>query len=57
MTSAAHAWEPGAHVSRYALLAKLATGGMAEIWLAQQTGLEGFSKLVVAASERRRSSK
>jgi serine/threonine-protein kinase len=34
-------------VGRYALLAKIATGGMAEIWLADQAGLQGFQKLVV----------
>src|SRR5262245_611409 len=32
---------------RYLLLKRLAVGGMAEIWLAKQTGLEGFEKLVV----------
>ena len=32
---------------RYQLLKKLAVGGMAEIWLARQQGLEGFSKLLV----------
>jgi len=32
---------------KYLLLDKIATGGMAEIWLAKQTGLEGFEKLVV----------
>ncbi|MBS2033080.1 MAG: serine/threonine protein kinase [Deltaproteobacteria bacterium] len=32
---------------RYQLLKKLATGGMAEIWLARQQGMEGFSKLLV----------
>ena len=32
---------------RYALLRKLAEGGMAEVFLARQTGLEGFEKLVV----------
>ncbi|MFT3842756.1 MAG: serine/threonine-protein kinase [Myxococcaceae bacterium] len=31
----------------YQLLKKLATGGMAEIWLARQQGLEGFEKLLV----------
>jgi serine/threonine-protein kinase len=29
------------------LLAKLATGGMAEIWLARQVGLRGFERIVV----------
>jgi serine/threonine protein kinase len=32
---------------RYDLLKKLATGGMAEIYLAKQSGLEGFEKVVV----------
>ncbi len=32
---------------RYELLEKIATGGMAEIWLARQAGLEGFEKLIV----------
>jgi len=32
---------------KYILLRKIATGGMAEIFLARQTGVEGFEKLVV----------
>jgi hypothetical protein len=32
---------------KYQLIKKLATGGMAEIWLARQQGLEGFEKLMV----------
>ncbi len=32
---------------KYQLLKKLATGGMAEVFLARQTGIEGFSKLMV----------
>src|SRR5579864_2983978 len=32
---------------RYLLLGHLATGGMAEVWLARQLGLEGFEKTVV----------
>lgn len=32
---------------RYTLIKKLATGGMAEIWLARQTGLAGFNRFVV----------
>ena len=32
---------------KYQLIKKLATGGMAEVWLARQTGIEGFSKNVV----------
>ena len=40
-------WETGTTVGRYVLLAPLATGGMAEIWLARQSGMKGFEKLVV----------
>ena len=40
-------WAPGIVVGAYTLLAKLATGGMAEIWLARQVGLRGFERLVV----------
>jgi eukaryotic-like serine/threonine-protein kinase len=32
---------------KYLLLKRLAVGGMAEIWLAKQLGLQGFEKLVV----------
>ncbi len=32
---------------RYTLIKKLATGGMAEVFLAKQRGLEGFEKLLV----------
>ena len=32
---------------KYDLLALLATGGMAEIWLARVSGMAGFEKLVV----------
>ncbi|CAM4299519.1 protein kinase [Corallococcus sp. ZKHCc1 1396] len=32
---------------KYQLLKKLATGGMAEVWLARQSGIEGFQKDVV----------
>lgn len=32
---------------KYQLLKKLATGGMAEVWLARQTGIEGFHKNLV----------
>ncbi len=40
-------WQPGLAVGRYSLLSRLAIGGMAEIWLARQTGLQGFEKFVV----------
>jgi serine/threonine protein kinase len=32
---------------KYQLIKKLATGGMAEVWLALQTGIEGFNRHVV----------
>jgi serine/threonine protein kinase len=32
---------------KYQLLKKLATGGMAEVWLARKSGIEGFTKNVV----------
>src|SRR3954454_5679842 len=32
---------------RYSLLGHLATGGMAEVWLARQVGMQGFEKIVV----------
>jgi eukaryotic-like serine/threonine-protein kinase len=32
---------------KYDLHKKLATGGMAEVWLARQTGIEGFEKFLV----------
>ncbi len=38
---------PSNTVGRYQLLVPLATGGMAEIWLAKQLGVKGFEKLVV----------
>ncbi|MGV3619890.1 MAG: protein kinase domain-containing protein [Archangium sp.] len=40
-------WETGTLVGRFTLLTPLAQGGMAEIWLARQSGLRGFEKLVV----------
>ena len=40
-------FEPGGEVGRYKLLGRLATGGMAEIYLARQSGPSGFSKVVV----------
>jgi serine/threonine protein kinase len=32
---------------KYSLLGHLATGGMAEVWLARQLGMQGFEKIVV----------
>jgi len=40
-------WHQGLTVGRYSLLARLAIGGMAEIWLARQAGPKGFEKFVV----------
>src|SRR4051812_41185512 len=34
-------------LSRYQVLGRLATGGMAEVWLARAVGFGGFEKLVV----------
>src|SRR2546425_7259953 len=42
--------DPGARprsFGRYTLIKKLATGGMAEIWLASQKGLADFKRFVV----------
>jgi serine/threonine protein kinase len=39
--------EPGSEIGRYTLLGRLATGGMAEIYLARQSGPSGFTKVVV----------
>ncbi|MGC4114689.1 MAG: serine/threonine-protein kinase [Myxococcales bacterium] len=38
---------PAKDYGRYSLIKKLATGGMAEVFLARQKGLEGFEKLCV----------
>ena len=38
---------PGLRLGRYELIQRLAVGGMAEIYLARATGIEGFEKLVV----------
>lgn len=40
-------WFPGGKIGRYVLISPLASGGMAEIWLARQSGLHGFEKIVV----------
>jgi serine/threonine-protein kinase len=47
VSAAARNWEPGAAVSRYRLLNRLASGGMAEIWLAAEAGSDQLSNLVV----------
>ena len=39
--------EPREVAGRYVLVRQLALGGMAEVWLARQTGIAGFEKLVV----------
>jgi serine/threonine protein kinase len=38
---------PVRRFGRYTLIKKLATGGMAEIWLARQRGLAGFNRFIV----------
>ncbi len=38
---------PGMHFGRYEIVSRLATGGMAEVWLAQVTSVGGFHKQVV----------
>jgi serine/threonine-protein kinase len=40
-------WQAGATIGRYLLLSPIAEGGMAQLWLARQTGVKGFEKLVV----------
>src|ERR1041384_3480478 len=37
----------GQRLGKYQLIRRLAVGGMAEIYLAQASGLEGFEKLIV----------
>ena len=37
---------PGYRLDRYELLAPIAQGGMASVWIARQTGKHGFEKLV-----------
>src|SRR5262245_14032234 len=39
--------EPGEAFGKYVLLRRLATGGMADIYLARQSGVEGFQKACV----------
>ena len=38
---------PGTRFGRYELIRRLAIGGMAELYLARATGIEGFEKIVV----------
>jgi serine/threonine protein kinase len=40
-------WTAGLSIGRYTLMGKIAVGGMAEIWLARQSGPKGFEKVVV----------
>ncbi|MBL8950547.1 MAG: serine/threonine protein kinase [Myxococcaceae bacterium] len=41
-------WRPMRVIGgRFTLLGRLAFGGMAEVWLARQTGAQGFSRMVV----------
>jgi serine/threonine protein kinase len=40
-------WQQGLTVGHYSLVSRIAIGGMAEIWLARQVGLQGFEKFVV----------
>jgi hypothetical protein len=49
MTVGSDAFAPGQMLGRFRVIRRLAVGGMAEIYLARQTGvgLEGFEKLVV----------
>ena len=42
----AKSWNAGQQVGRYTLMAKIAVGGMAEIWIARQAGMKGFEKVV-----------
>jgi serine/threonine-protein kinase len=42
----ASALAPGFRLDRYELLCPIAQGGMAEVWLARQTGKHGFEKTV-----------
>ena len=41
------AFGPVKRFGEYTLIKKLATGGMAEIWLARQTGIAGFARFLV----------
>ena len=39
--------EDGRQLGRYELITRLATGGMAEVWLARSRGIKGFTKTIV----------
>ena len=39
--------QPGGNLGRYQLISRIATGGMAEVWLARATGAKGFQKTIV----------
>ena len=39
--------EEGRQLGRYELITRLATGGMAEVWLARARGIKGFRKTIV----------
>ena len=38
---------PGDRIGNYEIISKLASGGMAELYVAKRVGLEGFQKVVV----------
>lgn len=39
--------QEGGRLGRYQLITRLATGGMAEVWLGRATGVKGFQKTIV----------
>lgn len=45
--STKHLIQQGGRLGRYQLITRLATGGMAEVWLARATGAKGFQKTIV----------
>jgi len=45
--------QPHTHLGRYELLIPIASGGMAEVWLARLVGHKGFAKLVAIKTMRR----
>jgi len=50
--SANPTWIPGTQLSRYEILSRLASGGMAEVWHARVLGVESFEKHVVLKTMR-----